>query len=137
MHKNTGNKHITPIMEVTINEISNNNVCATTTGSDQPVHTCSLIRALTSPFLFYDCSTTDQKSFEVSKLNRNLHKSMSKCHFVQNHMFQLKMLIDNNKNYILCPAFNVNDVFYMCFVLGLITSNHVIVLFHTYIMLKP
>ena len=29
--------------------ISNNVVCATSKGSDQPVHTCSLIRAFASP----------------------------------------------------------------------------------------
>ena len=30
-------------------EISNNVVCATSKGSDQPAHTCSLIRAFSSP----------------------------------------------------------------------------------------
>ena len=29
-------------------EISNNNVCATSKASDQPAHTCSLIRAFAS-----------------------------------------------------------------------------------------
>ena len=31
-------------------EISNNVVCATSKGSDQPAHTCSLIRAFASRF---------------------------------------------------------------------------------------
>ena len=34
-------------------EISNNVVCATSKGSDQPAHMCSLIRAFASPFYYF------------------------------------------------------------------------------------
>ena len=36
-------------------EISNNVICATSKGSDQPVHTRSLIRALATRLTSYDC----------------------------------------------------------------------------------
>ena len=42
-------------------EISNNVVCASTKGLDQPAHMCSLIRAFASRL-----KTTDQLAFEVS-----------------------------------------------------------------------
>ena len=42
-------------------EISNNVVCASTKGLDQPVHMCSLIRAFASRL-----KTIDQLAFEVS-----------------------------------------------------------------------
>ena len=36
-------------------EISNSVVCATSKGSDQPAHMCSLIRAFACRLIFYDC----------------------------------------------------------------------------------
>ena len=52
-----------------VNEISNNVVCATSKGSDQPAHTRSLIRAFASRLgMLWLLS-----SFGVSKLNRRLH----------------------------------------------------------------
>ena len=37
--------HLSQCMRFPVHEISNNVVCATSKGSDQPVHTCRLIRA--------------------------------------------------------------------------------------------
>ena len=47
-------------------EISNNLVCVTSKSSDQPAHTCRLIRAFSGRLNFYDCLATDQTSFELS-----------------------------------------------------------------------
>ena len=49
---------------------SNNVVCATSKGSDQPVHTRSLIRAFASRLNILG----DRTSFGVSKLKRKLHR---------------------------------------------------------------
>ena len=46
-------------------EISNKVVCATSKALDQPAHTHSLIRAVASRLIFYECYTTDQAPFGV------------------------------------------------------------------------
>ena len=51
------------------NEISNNVVCASTKGLDQPAHMCRLIRAFASRL-----KTIDRLAFEVSKLKRRPHR---------------------------------------------------------------
>ena len=56
-------------------EISNNVVCATSKGSDQPAHTCSLFRVFASHLK------------EVAQAGLSLH--LSKCHIVGNHMSRL------------------------------------------------
>ena len=50
-------------------EISNNVVCASTKGLDQPAHLHSLIKAFASRL-----KTSDRLAFGVSKLKRRLHR---------------------------------------------------------------
>ena len=54
--------------------ISNNVVCATSKGSDQPAHTRSLIRAFASRLNILWVLSNDWTSFGVSKLKRRLHR---------------------------------------------------------------
>ena len=60
----------TAITHEPVHEISNNVVCATSKASDQPAHTCSLIRAFASHLNILWVLTT----FGVSKLKRRLHR---------------------------------------------------------------
>ena len=56
-------------------EISNNMVCVTSDGSDQAVHTLSLIaEPLLVACIFYECLATDRTSFGVPKLKNRLHR---------------------------------------------------------------
>ena len=55
-------------------EISNNVVCATSKGSDQPAHTRRLIRAFASRLTILWVLATDRRSFGVSKLKRRPHR---------------------------------------------------------------
>ena len=54
-------------------EISNNVVCATSKGSNQPAHTRSLIRAFASRLNILWPLSADRTSFGVSKLKMKLH----------------------------------------------------------------
>ena len=76
-------------------EISNNVVCATSKGSDQPAHTCRLIRAFACRLsILWVLSYWPNFiwSFyawkEAAQARLSLH--LSKCHIVANHMPRLK-----------------------------------------------
>ena len=72
-------------------EISNNVVCATSKGSDQPAHTRSLIRAFASRlnnlWLLNYCPNSIWSYQEAAQARLSLF--MSKCHIVGNHMSRL------------------------------------------------
>ena len=70
-------------------EISNNVVCATSKGADQPVHTHSLIRVFASRlnilWLLYNLEL-----LEAAQALLSIH--LSKCHIVGNHMSRLNFV---------------------------------------------
>ena len=75
-------------------EISNNVVCATSKGSDQPAHTHSLIRAFASRLnilwqLSYWPNSIWSFWAEQEAAQASLSLFMSKCHIVGNHMSRL------------------------------------------------
>ena len=63
-------------------DVSNNVVCAIKKASDQPAHMRSLIRDFASRVNILKTV----KLLEVSKLKWRLHRLVSKCHIVGNHM---------------------------------------------------
>ena len=77
-------------------EISNNVVCATSKGSDQPAHTRSLIRAFASRLniLSVKLLTEHLLNFlaENGAAQDGLSLHLSKYHIVGNHMSELKFL---------------------------------------------
>ena len=60
--------------------ISNYVICATSKGSDQPEHMCSLIRAFANRLNILWLLSYWPSSFWVSKLNRKLHRLVYSCH---------------------------------------------------------
>ena len=75
-----------------VHKISNNVVCATGKASDQPAHTCSLIRAFASRLSMIAKLLTEHHLYflslkEAAEAHLSLH--MSKCHIVGNLMPRL------------------------------------------------
>ena len=75
-------------------EISNNVVCATSKGSDQPAHTCSLITAFAHHLNILPVKLFTEQHFEFLSLKGDckacLSLFMSKCHIVGSVMPRLK-----------------------------------------------
>ena len=83
-------------------EISNNVVCATSKGSDQPAHMHSLIRAIASPLNILSVKLLTEHRYEFLSLNRGctgLHKStlFKMPHCWKSHVAaQVYLLVNSN-----------------------------------------
>ena len=89
-------------------EISNNVVCATSKGSDQPAHTHSLIRAFASRLnilyvLSYGLNIIWSFLVENEAAQARLSLHLSKCHNVGNHMSRLNYIMDHPNFIVVWP----------------------------------